>query len=209
MSVDQLRPMVRQLAHTAEIHAYNWMVEEEPTISELLDGLPEAMAVYTQSAALLAADWYNSQDEESAYFAFPMEEIAPERLENTARWIFDGPQRPENRLRTAAFTMVFDAARNTVYYNAQTEGVSVVRHEQFNACNDCVARATTSPRARNSGSDDIATDFHHSCSGMFVPVRRGIYDPPSHAKEWQQRIKVARQAGNTTPEEIALWLNAH
>jgi hypothetical protein len=201
--------MVRQLAHAAQIHAHNWMVQFNPSASELVTDLPEMLGVYVQSAALLAADWYNSQDEESSYFAFPIDGIEDVRLENLAGWVHRGPQRPENRIRSAAQSIVFDAARNTILLNAQTEGVAIARHEEAAACNDCLVRATLTSKSRNSRSDDIGSDFHPGCEGMWVPVRRGIYDPPSYTAGWRERIDAARQAGNTAPDDIASWLNTN
>lgn len=206
MSVGQLRPEVRHLATRASIHAYNWLLREQPDVDGIIEELPALIAVYTQSAAILAADWYNNQDAESSYFASPVEGIADARLQNTAHWILAGPQKPENRMRTAANTLTFDAARNTIYQNAQNEGVAVVRYEYADSCHQCVARATTSPRARNSRSDDVATDFHHSCEGMLIPVRGGLWQPPEYTREWKQRVDAARRAGNTSAEDIAAWL---
>src|SRR5829696_3784866 len=99
MSVEQLRPMIRQLARTAEEHAFSWMLTQEPSIADLKLDIPEMVNVYVQSAALLAADWYNEQNPESSYFAAPVDGIADERLDNLATWVHDGPQRPENRMR--------------------------------------------------------------------------------------------------------------
>jgi hypothetical protein len=209
VSVDQLRPQIKRLAQRASIHAYNWMLRDEPDVDELTQQLPEVVAVYTQSAAVLAADWYNNQDAESSYFAMPVEGIADERLQNTATWVYGGPQKPENRLKVVANTLVFDAARNTVAQNALNEGVAVVRYEYADSCNRCVSRATVSARARNSRSDDVSADFHHSCEGMLVPVRRGLWEPPGYAREWKQRIDAARRAGNTKPDDIASWLDDH
>jgi hypothetical protein len=206
VSVEQLRPLIRQLAHTAEIHAFNWMLQYEPTVEDLQIDIPEMLDVYVQSAALLAANWYNEQDDESTYFALPVEGIADDRLENTAAWVHRGPQRPENRMRVAAHTLVFDASRNTVYQNAKEEGVAIVRHEMGDACEDCATRATLAPKARNSSSEDISTDFHPSCEGMYVPVRRGVWEPPSHARVWRSRIADARRSGAQSAEDIAKWL---
>jgi hypothetical protein len=206
VSVDQLRPLIRELAKTCEEHAFSWMLNQEPSVADLKVDIPEIVNVYVQSAALLAADWYNDQESESSYFATPVDGIADERLDNLASWVHDGPQKPENKMRVAANTLVFEAARNTVYQNAQVEGVAVVRYEYADSCDGCVARATTSARARNSRSADVATDFHPSCEGMLVPVRNRLWEPPEYARKWRQRIDDARRAGNTTPDDIERWL---
>lgn len=198
--------MVRQLAEVAEQHAHAWVLNTTPTVDDLAVDIPEMVTVYTQSAALLAADWYNSQDPGSSYFAFPSYELPDDRVQNTARWVLQGPQEPHNRMRVAAHKLVFDAARQTVLLNSQTEGVAVVRHEGAAACTRCAVRATNAARARNSRSDDIDTEFHPSCEGMLVPVRTGIFEPPAHAREWRARMDLARHAGNTEPDDIAKWM---
>ena len=209
MTISSLRPLISELAQTCQEHTYAWMVTEQPGVDEIKLSLPEIVAVYTQTAALLAADWYNNEDADSSYHAVPIDGIADERLDNTAHWVHAGPQTPENRMRVAAHSLVFDAARNTVYGNAQEEGVAVVRYEYADSCDECVARATTSPRARRSRSDDIATDFHHSCEGMYIPVRTGVWEPPHYAREWGSLVKSAREAGFESPDDIASWLKSH
>lgn len=209
MNVDQLRPMVRRLAEVCQEHAYTWMLTYDPTAEDLLNDIPEMVSVYTQSAALLAADWYNSLDADSSYYASPQELIAEERLIATASWVHAGPQRPENRIRTAAYAMVFDAARDTIWNNAAAEGVAVVRHEGAGACGDCAVRATTAITGTKDISESVARDFHHSCDGMFIPVRSGAYEPPSYTRNWGEKVAAARLAGNSSPEEIAKWLSAH
>jgi len=209
VSIDQLRPEVVRLAKRASIHAYNWMLRDEPDVDELREQLAEVVSVYTQSVGVLAADWYNNQGDGSSYFAFPVDEVPPERLDNLSAWIHAGPQRPESRIKTAAHTLAFDAARRTVFGNAQAEGVAVVRYEYGDSCEKCIARATTAPKASNSSSDDVAKDFHHSCEGMLVPVRSGLWQPPEYARAWRTRVKAARRAGNTDPDDIAKWLSAN
>lgn len=209
MNVDELRPLVRQLAQVCQEHAYTWMLTYNPTPEDLLNDIPEMVSVYTQSAALLASDWYNSLDADSRYYASPQEDIADERLIATASWVHAGPQRPESRMRTAAYAMVFDAARNTIWNNAAAEGVAVARHEGARACGDCAVRATTDIIGSKDISETVPHDFHHSCTGMFVPVRSGAYEPPSYTRDWGEKVAAARLAGNSSPEEIAKWMAAH
>jgi hypothetical protein len=156
------------------------MATEQPAAEDLLLDLPELVAPYVQGAAILAADWYNNQDADSSYYADPDHGIADERLAATVGWIYAGPQRPESRIRVAAHTMVFDAARNTVWRNAEAEGVNVARQEMAESCQDCLARASVNPREKTGRSDDVARDFHPSCEGLFVPIRTGVYTPPDY-----------------------------
>lgn len=209
MSVDSLRPLVRQLARNAEEHGYAWMIANEPSVEDLLVDLQEIVLVYADTAALLAADWYNSLNENSSYSAVRDHGLDEEKLANVASWIHAGPQLPENRIRVAAHKLVFDAARRTTLTNAAMEDVAIARHESAKCCTKCIARATTAAKHRKSRSDDVNQEFHPSCEGMFIPVRTGLYEPPDHAGEWRLRIKAARRAGNVEPDDIASWLNAH
>jgi hypothetical protein len=209
VSVNQLRPQLRELAETAQWLAYDWLLDEEPTAEELRDDLALMVGAYVQSAAILAADWYNSEGSDSRYTAIPVDVLPPERLERLSEWVFKGPQRPENRVRVATHAIVFDAARNTVMLNAVNEGVSFARHEPAGSCGHCAQRATHAPKARSSSADDVDREFHHSCEGLFVPVRGALYEPPDHAREWGQKIAEARRAGNISEQDVAKWIEEH
>jgi hypothetical protein len=53
VSVDQLRPLIRELAKTCEEHAFSWMLNQEPSVADLKVDIPEIVNVYVQSAALI------------------------------------------------------------------------------------------------------------------------------------------------------------
>ena len=208
MSIDQLRAPVRRLAAVCEERMLNWMLANKPGADDLVEVLPAVAGAYTQSAALLAADWYNDQDSDSDYFAAPVDVLVVERMADTARWIYAGPQTPANRARVAAQKLVLDAARNTISENARAEGVAVVRQEYVGACDDCVARATLSAtRSRGGGSDGVFAEFHPGCTGMLVAVRTGVWQPPDYVNGWRTRINAAHKAGNTAPDDVAIWLS--
>jgi hypothetical protein len=210
VSIDTLRGPVRTLAQRSQDRIYNWMLSRAPvTVEDLQQNLFVLAGVYAQSAALIAADWYEEQDPDSRYAAFLDDDLPDEKLANMALWVFRGPQEPENRGRVAAHKLVFDAARRTIFANAATEGVAIARHESARCCNGCLVRATLTARDRNSSSEDVAQDFHPSCEGMFVPVRSGLYAPPEHTKEWRNRVLLARRAGNTALDDLAYWLDNH
>ena len=208
MSVNQLRPFVRRLAERAEQRAYNWMIANNPTVNDYREAIPIFSGVYAQSAGLLAADWYNAM-EDNDFQATLDDDLAPEKLDNIAKWVFDGPQTPANRGRLAAHRLVFDAARRTVFVAAAEEGVGIARHEGAESCNKCIARATVSPRGKNASSEDVDQDFHPKCEGLFVPIRSGAYEPPPYTVRWRELIAQAHDAGNTGPEAVAMWLSAH
>lgn len=197
--IEKLRPEVRRLAKRASIQTYNWMIRDTPTIEELREELPERVAVYTQSAALLAADWYNGIESDSRYFALPDEDLPDEKIANVAKWVHDGPQSPENRIKMAAHRLVFDAARRTVQVNALAEGVQVSRHEMAGGCDDCMVRAAM----------DLDGEYHPGCEGLLVPNRNGSYEPPEYVQEWRLRVREAQLAGNTSPDRIANWLSSN
>ena len=209
MSVDSLRDEVRQLAQMAENHAFGWMQAHMPSAEDLLVEIQEMVGVYADTAALLTADWYDELYPDSSYSAVMDDDLADEKIVNVANWVHAGPQLPENRMRVAANRIVFDAARRTVLVNAQSEGVALARDEEAKCCNTCIASATLGPKERRGRSDDVEQFFHPSCEGLFVPVRQGVWEPPSHAYEWRERVKAARLAGNTDTERIASWLDSH
>lgn len=209
MSLNELRSQVGLYARACQLNAYQWMVSFEPTAADLAAMIPQMVTAHCQSAAILAADWYNQLDADSRYHASPDDQIADERLQATAGWVFRGPQAPENRMRAAAHALVFDAARNTVWSNAQSERVAVARVEEANACGDCAVRATSLVVGRDDVREDLPRDFHHSCEGLLVPVRTGAYEPPQYARKWGEKAIAARIAGNASLEEIAKWVADH
>lgn len=203
-----LRSDLAQLTAIAREHMSIWL----GTVSgpeAAAEGMAIQIAPYAESAALLAADWYLDQNPDSKYDPEPVALITDERAENTAKWLFAGPQTPDSRMRAATQSMIYDAARNTVLVNANAEGVAIVRHAHANAHNDCIARATVDPRASTANSDDVPRDFRHNCECLYIPVRKGVYEPPDYTSEWRERIAEARRAGNTSPEAVANWLDAH
>jgi hypothetical protein len=210
VSIDTLKPFVRRLAERAEQRAYNWMAANDPDETDYRDTIVYFSGVYAEMAGLLAADWYNNQDADTPKFTARLDTDMPEeKLDNIAAWVFEGPQLPINRGRLAAHRIVFDAARRTVFAAAAEEGVGVARHEGATSCSKCVVRATLDPRDKKSSSEDVDQFFHPKCEGLFVPIRTGIYEPPSHAVEWRSKVAAARHAGNTDPEDIALWIKQH
>lgn len=209
MSVDQLKPFVRRLAERAEQRAFNWMMAHNPTRDDYREAINLFSGVYAQSAGLLAADWYNRLNEKSRFTARLDDDLVEEKLDNIADWVFDGPQSPQNRGRLAAHRLVFDAARRTVFVAAAEEGVAIGRHEGATSCSKCIVKATLDIRPQDASSEDIDQDFHPKCEGLFIPARTGPYEPPAHAAKWRQMVAEARDAGKSSPEEIALWLKSH
>ena len=177
--------------------AGNFMYDSEPDQETLADAIADFMAVYCQTGALFAADWYNSLDRESGYFATPVMVVPPKRAEDTAGWVFkkqESVSPPLTRLDGGggrAYSMVYDAARDTVSANATKEEVAYVRVEEPGACRDCMSKATLVPRARNSRSDDVSWERHQRCEFLFEPVRRGIWVPPAHHSEWREQLVAA------------------
>lgn len=193
MSVDRLRPFVRRLAERAEARAFNWMVTNEPTRDDYREAIHTFSGVYAQSAGLLAAEWYEAQDEDSRFQATMDDDMPDEKLDAIADWVFAGPQLPTNRGRLAAHRLVFDAARRTVFVNAADEGVAIARHEGAESCDKCIRAATAHRRDRHASSEDVDQFFHPSCEGLFVPVRSGVYEPPAHAVRRLAELNLANR----------------
>lgn len=208
MSVGELLPLIDSLARVAQDGTYAWMVSFSPSELQLVEDMADMVNVYCESAALLAADWYNGQDSDGYFVARPYWNLGEQQRLAIARWVFSGPQLPENQMRAMTHSLVYGAARLTVRKNAELENVAVVRHENADSCGDCRYKATNVVTEKNSKSDYFE-DFHHSCTGMYVPVRSGVYEPPEHARSWGEKIAKARLAGNVNADDIANWLEAN
>lgn len=206
MSIGDLLPLVDRLAVVAQQSAYTWMVAFAPTKFSLAEDINEITNVYCESAALLAADWYNGQDSDGYFNASPVWSLNEPQRYGIANWVFNGPQSPENQMRVMAHSLVYGAARLTIRRNAELENVSVVRYENSDSCGDCQLKATNVVIGKNDLLQNTMTDFHHSCTGMYVPVRSGVYEPPEYARSWGEKIAQARLAGNVNADDIAKWL---
>ena len=201
------------IAEGAEWHAFGFVTQREPDVNDLTEALMDFMGVYCDTAALMAADWYNSRDAESKFFARPVSVVPPERAADTARWVFKlrdpKPLPLAKRVASATYSMVFDAARDTLGKNASEEGVAVARVEEPGACDDCVRLSTRRPKFRHSSSDDVSWERHQRCEFLFEPVRSGIWVPPEATEHWSHLIDEARLAGNSNEQEIAKFLERH
>ncbi|AEJ95319.1 MuF-like minor capsid protein [Mycobacterium phage LittleLaf] len=214
MSTGRLRAELQQIAEGAEWHARNYVLDYEPDQMDLELALADFMAVYCQTGSLLTADWYNSLDSDTPhYFATPEFVVPPQRAADTAAWVFKGRKSDTpslaRRVGAAAYTMVFDAARDTVAANSVREEVAFVREEEPDACDDCIGRATLTPRTRNSSTGDVTWERHQRCEFLFVPVRKDVWTPPAHASSWQERILATRLAQNANADDIAKLRAAH
>lgn len=194
MSADQLRGYVSRLARIGQAQALTWFEDNAPTAEQIVEQLPEILDVYTEEAALLAVNLYYEADPASRFRPVKADLVPKERFADLAAWVFEGPQSPESRLTAAVHSAVFDAARDTISGSARGEGVAYVRDEEAGACDECMGRATGVAKDRNSSVDDVVWDRHTRCEFLFIPVRRGLYEPPARVKEWQSRIS----AGNTS-----------
>ena len=206
MSVGELLPLIDQLARYGQEQAYTWMVTFDPSEASLASDLNEIVGTFCESAALVAADWYNSLDSDTSYRATYSWGLGQQQRANIAKWVFGGPQLPENQLKAITHSLVYSAARLTIRENAELEKVAVVRYENADSCGHCRYKATNVVTERNSKSANLFEDFHHSCTGMYVPVRSGVYEPPEHARSWGEKIAKARLAGKVNADDIANWL---
>lgn len=206
MSISDLLPLVNTLARSAQEQAYAWMVAFAPSEITLGEVLDDMVGVYCDSAALLAADWYNSQDSDAPFQARPVWKLGQQQRANIAEWVFSGPQLPENQMRVMAHSLVYGAARMTIRKNATLENVALARYERADSCGDCRLRATSMVTGKVPNGATVFDNFHHSCTGMYIPVRSGVYEPPEYARSWGEQIAAARLAGAANADDIAKWL---
>jgi hypothetical protein len=207
VSAEGLRTLVGQLAEEARFTAEMWMMDREPTADDLVDDIPAIVRVYADSAALLAADFYMALDADSPFAAEPADVLSEQRIQDTIDWVLkDGAhQAPEHRLKAAMHALVFDAARDTVTANALREKVLVAREEEDGACGECMQKASLIP----APTESVDWSRHQGCEFLFVPARKGQWNPPEHLDDWTLRIAEARLAGNSSAEAIAKWLDAN
>lgn len=105
---------------------------------------PELVDPYVAAAAMLAADWFEQSEPESAYVATSAPPIARERLASTVAWALGGDgEKALDRLKGSTQRAVFDGARETTMLNTDlVPGTRWAREARPNACAFCRMMAT-------------------------------------------------------------------
>jgi hypothetical protein len=138
-----LEQILRDLATLtiAQLKALWQQYKNEPEILAVLQtAVPEVVAPYTAAASEVTAQWYNELAPEAPFKAASLASpIAPEKIDGTIKWALYAPGKsdPLERLSGASTRWVYDASRETVVQNAETEVIGYVRHAQPDACAFC------------------------------------------------------------------------
>lgn len=161
----------------------------------LVQGVPEVVAVHSQIAADLTAQWYDDLDTTSAFQALPAAPPEPERVAGTAEWAANalfrpGAATPLDLLSGAVQRLVFNTSRETVTANAGRERVRWARITRGDAkvCEWCMMLASrgyvygSEAQARKVGAAGLRRKYDHkgrSWASRGLPeatVQRGRMD---------------------------------
>lgn len=172
----------------------------------VLDGFPNIVDPYNQTAAQLAATWFEESDPESTYVATLAAPIREERLTTSARWALGASGRDAlSRLEGTLQRAVYDGARDTTLVNVRRSRSKWARYASANACEFCQLLATRADAYRSEST--AATEVHDHCSCLPVEVRDGDYTPPDYVQRWEENYQRARDnadSGSTTAI-LAAW----
>lgn len=164
--------------------------------SYVRDAFPALVDPYHQTAAQLAATWFEDSLPASTYVAATADPINLERLAKSADWAL-GATGDAGRLRLSGTLQraVFDGARDTTLLNVQATDSKWARYASATACAFCRLLATRKGayRSRNTA----ATKVHDDCHCLPVEVRTGSYKPPDYVGEWERQYVEARRAAGS------------
>lgn len=170
------------------------------------EGFPEVVDPYYQTAADLAATWFEESLPGSPYIAQPADPLPVDRLVLSARWALRGDGAAGlSRLQGTLQRAVFDGARQTTLLNVTATESKWARYASANACAFCRLLATRGADYRSERT--AATDVHDHCSCLPVEDRDNTYQPPEYIEQWQGEYAAARDAaGSGDPTQIlAAW----
>lgn len=123
--------------------------------------LPEIVGQYAAAGALASAQWYDEMAPGLDYRAVPVVDLPAERFTKTIGWALYAPGQatPLDRMAGAAQRIVFDASRQTVLANLDTEygsapevGTRWARYASATACGFCRMLATRKAVYRSAES---------------------------------------------------------
>lgn len=234
VSAAERRFLLDQVNRIAQTDLNNlWRAAELLATDEFFDymlaGFPELASNYHQTAAQIAANWFEESDPLSGYVARVAEPLAVQRLTNTARWALggDGTQ-ALSRMTGSLQRATFDGARDTVFDNIEASGSRWIRVARPNACGFCRLLATRTGESsytsresavnvvsrRNRGSRRRGEKFHDDCYCQPVEIRanQAVGDVLSEqdaalVQRWNDEyLKAQANAGSGDPKKIlAAW----
>lgn len=181
-------------------------MEQRDALALLSDAYPAIVTPYLAAANDLSVVWYAEQPVRAGAAAFtpaaaPLAPVA--RLAASARWAYFEDE-AVTALQGSATRALFGQSRRTITANADSEGVRWARHASATACGFCRMLAT---REAVYLSKETASRAHDHCHCLAVPDRDGRYEPAPYVAQWEDDYAAAREAGHTTPEAIANYMD--
>ena len=172
----------------------------------VIDAFPDLVDPFHQTAAQLAATWFEQSDPDSQYVARVADPLPVVQLKSSAEWALgaDGVQ-GLSRLEGTVQRAVFNGARETTMLNVAATKSKWARHASANACEFCRLMAIRGGVYRSEQT--AGAKFHDHCHCLSVEVRRGDYTPPPYVAQWEQDYQNARdEAGSSDVKKIlAAW----
>jgi hypothetical protein len=177
----------------------------------LQQAYPQVLDPYMSAAALITAQWYTNLDPSSEFPVEMPEPVDLDSLQSNARWAMTTPD-PLLSIAGAVTRQVFNASRETTFYNMQREGIRYARHAAPDACGFCRVLATRTEEGLYStemsavrvvgragkprGNRKLGTEFHDHCRCLPVPIRGDQpYTPPDYVQQWNQEYSDAPGGG--------------
>lgn len=208
-AVETLQALLAQLQDTAAADVANlWQIaapnltgwdtsDRQAIIAALREYLPDLLAGHVAVVADTTAVWYDALAPAEDFTATPPSgDVVPtERMLTSIGWAVNTATTAQTalaQLTGSMHRMVYDAQRETVAFNAATEGVRYRRHCNYaGACNWCLTMATRGAVYRSAAS---AVRGHDNCRCIAVPERRGTtYTVPAMVRAAEKRYAAARK----------------
>lgn len=180
---------------------------------------PEIVGQYAAAGALASAQWYDEMAPDLDYRAVPVVDLPAERFTKTIGWSLYAPGQasPLDRMAGAAQRMIFDASRQTVLANLDTEygsapevGTRWARYASATACGFCRMLATrkavyrsaeSATRVVGRSTELTVSDRRIRAAGLATTdellARRDVYERNTRwGSKGEKKIKALR--GNTS-----------
>jgi len=180
----------------------------------LIEALPVLVEQYGQVASDLTIEWYTALDENDGFKAKPPPPIPREQIAASALWAAQPLFDPDgvdvagvlDRASGAMSRYVYNSARETVWHNADLEGLGVARVARANGCGDSRGFAYRSETTADAGS-------HDHCRCVLLPKKRGISDRDipnldKFAKQYYDAVdKIGGLDGAGSTEKVIAVMN--
>lgn len=175
----------------------------------LQSAYPQILDPFLSSAELITAEWYDNLNPNANFAVEIPDPIKVSALEANVRWALTTLD-PLSTLSGSAERQVFNASRQTTYYNMRRENVRYARLASPDACGFCMVLSTRTTDddglylseesattvvgrgGRPRGSRDLGEEYHDNCKCVPIPIRGDEeYEPPEYVQQWQEQYENA------------------